>query len=67
MDNTDAMITYNKYVFLVKLVDEGKKIVKADFFYDRGEVHGGLLKGTKIGIALPLLKKHFQTVLCPGT
>lgn len=48
MDNTDAMITYNKHVFLVKQEDEEKKIVLVRFFYDRGEIPGGLLKGTKI-------------------
>lgn len=48
MDNTDAMITYNKHVFLVKQEDEEKKIVMVGFFYDRGEMPGGLLKGTKI-------------------
>ncbi|KAK9219891.1 hypothetical protein WN943_008538 [Citrus x changshan-huyou] len=28
--------------------DEEKKIVMVGFFYDRGEMPGGLLKGTKI-------------------
>ncbi|KAL9446485.1 hypothetical protein AB3S75_014200 [Citrus x aurantiifolia] len=48
MENIAAMITYNKYVFLGKQADEEKKIVKVGFFYDRGEMLGGLLKGTKI-------------------
>lgn len=48
MENIAKMITYNKHVFLGKQADEEKKIVKVGFFYDRGEMLGGLLKGTKI-------------------
>lgn len=30
-------------------LDEGGKIVKVEFFFDRGELLGGLMKGASVG------------------
>lgn len=54
----------------MKKLDEHKKIVKVEFFYDPGELIGGLLKGAKLDTSaegeLPNFEKQKIGVLKLG-
>lgn len=46
--SSSLSICNNNSIFLAKQVDEHMKIVKVEFFLDRGELLGGLMKGASL-------------------
>lgn len=46
-------------------VDEHMKILKVEFFMDRGELLGGLMKGPKLGSASDTEQVEGAALTCP--
>ena len=49
------------HISLLEQVDEQMKVLKVEFFFDRGELLGGLMKGAKLGSGTD----EQETLSCP--